>query len=97
MHFAKVVSCAIASTILVSPSVNAALIFPEQNQSREQQSLDIKECNEQAREESKFEPAKPVSEEEQQSQEAMQQRQQSIQAYNQILTACLQQRGYTVR
>lgn len=98
MYFGKVISLAIASTILVSQNaVNAALIFPQQNQSREQQSLDIKECNAKAREESQFEPAKPVSEEERNSQEEMQQRQQRIQVYNQILTACLQQRGYTVR
>ena len=90
---------AIIGAIVASTEVGygVSLIYPERGQSQAQQTQDLHECNEQAREETDFNPAKPIPKDEPQSPQSQQQRQQRIQAYNQVLTSCLKERGYSFR
>jgi hypothetical protein len=76
-----------------------SLAFPDKGQSEEQQTLDFQQCNEQAREETDFDPAKPLKRENdgQVAPDVQNRRQQQLQTYNQILSNCLKQRGYTLR
>jgi len=85
----------VANTELVN---GQSLIFPPDGKSREQQTLDLRECNTQAREETDFDPAKPLKRKDGQVDPQQQRRrQEQLQAYKQILNTCLQQRGYTLR
>jgi arylamine N-acetyltransferase len=90
---------AIFGTIVASTEVGygVSLIYPERGQSQAQQTQDLHECNEQAREETDFNPAKPISQDEPQSPQSQRQRQERIQAYNEILTTCLKERGYSIQ
>lgn len=89
----------IIGAILVGAEVSygESFIYPEQGQSQAQQTQDLRDCNQQAREQTDFDPTKPMSQKESQDPQAQRQRQQRIQAYNQALTTCLKSRGYTIR
>ncbi|MGH2412439.1 MAG: hypothetical protein ACRDEA_01825 [Microcystaceae cyanobacterium] len=98
--FLKTTMFAIVGTILASTSASygESFIFPNQRQTQEQQSQDLHECNAQAKQETDFDPTQPIPNEEgQASQEVQNQRQVRIQAYNQVLDACLEKRGYIIQ
>ncbi|NJK51149.1 hypothetical protein HC931_26305 [Candidatus Gracilibacteria bacterium] len=78
-------------------SHSRAFIYPTQGQSREQQNQDLGECYTQAKEETDFDPSRPIPKKDRESQPAMRRRQERIQTYNQIVNACLQKRGYRVQ
>lgn len=76
---------------------SGGLIFPTRGQSREQQNQDLGECYSQAKEETDFDPFRPIPKKERESQPAMRRRQENIQTYNQIVNTCLQERGYRIQ
>ena len=90
---------ALISIILGSAEVGhgGTFIFPEQGQSQVQQTQDLHDCSEQAREETDFDPRRSLSQEDARSPQAQSQRQERIKAYNQVFAECLKTRGYTIR
>jgi len=87
----------LAAILAIAEVANSSLVYPNQGQSREQQSQDLRECYARAREETDFDPAKPIPKEDRSSPEKLRQRQERIRVYNQVLNTCLQERGYTVQ
>lgn len=87
------------ATFVVIPksSYGLSFIYPNQGQSEEQKNKDIRECSVSAKEQTGFDPIRSLPKKDTQlSPQEQQQRQQSIQAYNQSLADCLQKRGYIV-
>jgi hypothetical protein len=95
----RTASFLIIGTILASAEIchSRGFIFPTQGQSREQQNQDLGECYSRAKEETDFDPSRPIPKKDRESQPAMRRRQQEIQAYNQIVNTCLQERGYRIQ
>ncbi len=95
----KTTSFLVIGIILASAEIgySRAFIFPTQGQSREQQNQDLSECYSRAQEETDFNPSRPIPKKDRESQPAMRRRQENIQAYNQIVNTCLQERGYRVQ
>jgi hypothetical protein len=82
-------------TLLIADSVYGfSTIVPERSQDQPQQTLDMRECNARARQQTGFDPTRPPRENSPQSRE---ERRQKIGAYNQVLESCLKERGYGVR
>lgn len=93
-----IVLTAVAIAANIKTVDGQSLAFPDRGQSREQQTLDLRECHTQAREKTDFEPAKPIKRDNGQiPPDVQRRRQQQLQAYNQILSTCLKERGYTLR
>jgi hypothetical protein len=80
---------------IASPGYTFSSIVPKKGQNNEQQTFDIRECNAMARERTGFDPTR--SPRDRSDANERQQRRQKIDAYNQVLQSCLQERGYTVR
>lgn len=78
------------------PSHALISIVPERGQDREQQTRDISECHEKARQKTGLNFARRPRSDESNSPQARAERQQQVQTYNQIVETCLQERGYLV-
>lgn len=95
----KTTSFLIIGIILASAEIvySRAFIYPTQGQSRDRQNQDLGECYTRAKEETDFDPSRPIPKKDRESQPAMRRRQENIQTYNQIVNTCLQERGYRVQ
>jgi hypothetical protein len=95
----RTISFLIIGIILASAEIahSRGFIYPTQGQSREQQNQDLSECYSRAKEETDFDPSRPIPKKDRESQPAMRRRQENIQTYNQIVNTCLQERGYRVQ